>query len=123
MLHHALVVTDDLEGSRAFYVDALGFEEAETPDLPFRGVWLAHEGQTCVHLVDRETYTAFFATLGLPAGAPVDHLAFRVGDLDAAAARLEEAGADAFANVAPGLLRQLYVTDPNGLRIELNAPL
>jgi catechol 2,3-dioxygenase-like lactoylglutathione lyase family enzyme len=124
MLHHVLVLTDDLESSRTFYTEALGFEETETPpQLPFRGVWLAHEGQVCVHLADRETYAAFFATLGLPAGAPVDHVAFRATDLDAASARLEAAGVDAFPNVAPGLLRQLYVTDPNGLRIELNAPL
>ncbi|MGZ4339938.1 MAG: VOC family protein [Gaiellaceae bacterium] len=123
MLHHVLVLADDLEASRAFYCDALGFEEAETPELPFRGVWLAHEGELCVHLVDRATYTAFFETLGLPAASgPVDHVAFRCGDLGSAAARLDAAGVDAFSNVVPGLLRQLYVTDPNGLRIELNVP-
>lgn len=125
MLHHVLVLTDDLEESRRFYTSVLGFEEAATPpQLPFRGVWLAHEGEAaCVHLADRESYSAFFETLGLPAGAPVDHVAFRVTDLDAAEARVEAAGVDAFPNVAPGLVRQLYVTDPNGLRVELNAPL
>ncbi len=123
MLHHVLVLTDDLERSRTFYTDVLGFEEADTPaELPFRGVWLAHEGEVCVHLADRESYAAFFATLGLSAGVPVDHVAFRVSDLDAAGARLEAAGVDAFANVAPGRVRQLYVTDPNGLRVELNSP-
>lgn len=123
MFHHVLVLADDLEASRAFYCDALGFEEAETPELPFRGIWLAHDSELCVHLVDRATYTAFFETIGLGAASgPVDHVAFRCNDLESAAARLEAAGADAVSNLVPGRLRQLYVTDPNGLRIELNVP-
>ena len=123
MLHHVLVLTDDLEAARAFYCEALGFEESETPELPFRGVWLSFEGQQCVHLVDRATYTAFFGSLGLAAAdGPVDHVAFRCSDLEAAAARLRAAGVEPFVNVVPGLLRQLYVDAPNGLRIELNVP-
>jgi catechol 2,3-dioxygenase-like lactoylglutathione lyase family enzyme len=123
MLHHVLVLSDDLEASRAFYCEVLGFAAVESHELPFRGVWLAHEGELCVHLADRATYTAFFETLGLAAASgPVDHVAFRCGDLESAAARLEAAEVDAFANVVPGVRRQLYVTDPNGLRIELNVP-
>jgi catechol 2,3-dioxygenase-like lactoylglutathione lyase family enzyme len=48
-------------------------------------------------------------------------VAFAASDFDALAARLAAAGVDAFLNETPdGALRQLFITDPNGVRIELN---
>lgn len=121
-LHHALVLTDDVEGTRAFYVGALGFtEDATRPALPFGGFWLTLGGDACIHVADRREYDAFIATLGLrPAEGSVDHLAFRRVDHDGLAARLEAAGVEAVRNDVPGVFRQLFVTDPNGVRIELN---
>ena len=122
LLHHALVLTDDLEGTRTFYVGALGFEEdVDRPPLPFAGFWLTLGGDACLHVADRGEYEAWIATLGLgPVAGAVDHLAFRRADYDALAARLAAAGVEAVPNEVPGVMRQLYVTDPNGLRIELN---
>jgi catechol 2,3-dioxygenase-like lactoylglutathione lyase family enzyme len=111
MLDHVLVLTDDVETTCAFYCDVLGFETAERPELPFPGAWLASSGRVCVHVAERTAYAQALDALGLaqPQG-PLDHVAFRV---DA-----EPAGIDAVRNELPGL-RQLFVTDPNGLRIEL----
>jgi len=123
MLHHLLVLTDDLEATRSFYRDALGFDEAERPPLPFEGCWLSLGGDPCIHVAERSSYAAFAATLGLPLrDGPVDHAAFRRDDYEELAARLERAGVDVVPNEVPGLFRQLFVTDPNGLRIELNVP-
>jgi catechol 2,3-dioxygenase-like lactoylglutathione lyase family enzyme len=60
--------------------------------------------------------------LGLPATpAAVDHVAFAAGDYEELAARLEAAAIEAVANDVPAAgLRQLFFTDPNGVRIELN---
>ena len=44
MLSHVLVLTDDVAATCAFYCDALGFEAADTPELPFPGAWLALDG-------------------------------------------------------------------------------
>ena len=62
--------------------------------------------------------------MGLTVGdAPVDHVAFAAEGYDELVARLTDAGLDVTTNVVPGgSLRQLFVTDPNGLRIELNVP-
>ena len=122
MIEHALVLTDDLEETRAFYA-ALGFEPADRPALPFSGFWLTFGGgPVCLHVADRTEYEAHAATLGLvPARGPLDHLAFRIEDDEALAARLEAAGIVAVRNEVPGAFRQLFVTDPNGQRIELNA--
>lgn len=119
-LDHVLVLTDDIDGTRAFY-EALGLAAGERPPLRFSGYWLYLGGVPCIHVADRAEYEAHAAALGLRVGAAVDHVAFGGQDYDTLAARLAEAGIDAVANDVPGgVLRQLFVTDPNGVRVELN---
>ena len=124
-LEHALVLTDDLEATRAFYCDVLGFEAGERPDLPFAGYWLYLGGVPCLHIADRAKYEAQLGRMGLRrADGSVDHLAFAARDHDALAARLEAAGVPAVANDVPAAgMRQLFFEDPNGVRIELNVRL
>lgn len=121
-LEHVLVLTDDLEATRAFYCDVLGFELAERPPLAFPGHWLSLEGAVCLHVADRAAYEAHLEDVGLArAPGPVDHLAFAARDHAALAARLEAAGVRVVANDVPGAgFRQLFLDDTNGVRIELN---
>ena len=121
-LDHLLVLTDDLEATKAFYCDALGLEAGARPALEFPGYWLYADGVPCLHVADRAAYVAHAARLGLvlPSG-PVDHVAFTAEDADDVVERLAAAGVAAVKNDVPAAgLRQLFVTDPNGLRIELN---
>ncbi|HXZ56102.1 MAG TPA: VOC family protein [Gaiellaceae bacterium] len=119
-LEHVLVLTDDLEATRAFY-EALGLEVGERPELEFPGYWLYLDGAPCLHVAERGPYEAHAATLGLHVGPAVDHVALGGTGYGDAAARLEAEGLDAVANAVPGAgLRQLFVTDPNGVRVELN---
>jgi len=121
-LDHLLVLTDDLEATRAFYCDVLGFETGERPPLEFPGYWLYLDGVPCVHVAERAPYEVHAAGLGLSAtAAPVDHVAFAAGGYEELAARLEAAEIEAVANDVPAAgVRQLFLTDPNGVRIELN---
>jgi catechol 2,3-dioxygenase-like lactoylglutathione lyase family enzyme len=121
-LEHVLVLTDELEATRAFYRDVLGFEEGERPQLPFPGYWLYLDGAPCLHVAERAAYEAHAAGLGLRrATGPIDHVAFAAGEYEALAARLEAAGVDAVSNDVPSAgIRQLFFDDPNGVRIELN---
>jgi len=121
-LEHLLVLTDDLEATRAFWCDALGLEVGERPPLEFPGYWLYASGVLSVHLAERAAYEAHAATLGLaPVAGPVDHVAFAAGGYEELDARLETAGVDAVPNEIPlAGIRQLFVTDPNGVRVELN---
>jgi catechol 2,3-dioxygenase-like lactoylglutathione lyase family enzyme len=122
-LDHVLVLTDDIEATKSFYRDALGLEVGNRPPFEFSGYWLYLDGVPCLHVADRDEYEAQAARLGLGVGPAVDHVAFGGSDYDELVARLEAAGIDAVANEVPGgALRQLYVTDPNGVRIELNVP-
>jgi catechol 2,3-dioxygenase-like lactoylglutathione lyase family enzyme len=125
-VEHLLVLSDDIDATRDFYRDVLGLHEGERPPLEFPGHWLYIGDFARVHVAERDAYAAHAATLGLsvpdPAeGGPVDHIAFAADDYEEIAARLREAGVDAVENSIPAAgLRQLFVEDPNGLRIEIN---
>lgn len=121
-LEHVLVLTDDLEATKAFYCDVLGFEAGDRPPLPFPGYWLYLGGVACLHIADRAAYEMHAEALGLGRfPGPVDHLAFAAGDHEALVARLEARGIDVVSNDVPAAgIRQLFLHDPNGVRIELN---
>lgn len=121
-MEHLLVLTDDIDATKDFYCRALGLEAGERPPLEFPGHWLYLEGVPCVHVAHRAAYTAHCERVGIAASPDaVDHVAFTGNDFDEAAARLEREGVDATTNAVPGAgLRQLFLEDPNGLKIEIN---
>jgi len=100
----------------------LGLEPGDRPSLPFPGYWLYLDGVACMHVAERAAYEAEVDRMGLPrAQGPVDHLAFDAADHEAIVARLDAAGVTAVPNEVPAAgIRQLFVEDPNGVRIELN---
>jgi catechol 2,3-dioxygenase-like lactoylglutathione lyase family enzyme len=128
-LEHFLVLTDDINATRDFYRDALGLTVGPRPPLAFAGYWLYAGGTPCVHIAERATYTTSSKPAGIPVSertvgtGPFDHAAFIAKDFDEVAARLARHGIKAHLNVVPGNgLRQLFVLDPNGVKIEINVP-
>ncbi|HEY2320935.1 MAG TPA: VOC family protein [Solirubrobacteraceae bacterium] len=131
-LEHVLVLTDDVESTRAFYESAVGLRAGDRPPLEFPGYWLYAGRVPCLHIADRAAYRAHAATLGLSVpertggvggsgSAPVDHIAFSASDYDAVTARLAAAGVEPVRNdVSGGGPRQLFFDDPEGLRVEIN---
>jgi len=120
-LQHVLVLTDDLDATKAFYCDVLGLEVGERPSLPFPGYWLYADGAACVHIAERASYEAQCARLGLAAKAsPVDHVAFEADGYERILDQLQAAGVEVTTNTVPGSgVRQLFFDDPNGARVEL----
>jgi catechol 2,3-dioxygenase-like lactoylglutathione lyase family enzyme len=128
-LDHVLVLSDDLERSRRFYEDALGLRVGERPPLAFDGYWLYAGATPCLHLAHRQAYRAHARTLGLEVpdtgagGGAVDHVAFSAAGHEQVTRRLRNCGVRAVANDVPGGgPRQLFVTDPDGVRVEINLP-
>lgn len=126
-MEHYLVLTDDLEATRDFYCQALGLSVGPRPPLEFPGYWV-YLGQTpCIHIAEWATYTAHSIAQGIAAQVraagtgPVDHIAFNGHDYEEILARLKAHGVRAACNDVPdGSLRQLFLTDPNGVKIEIN---
>ena len=128
-MEHFLVLTDDIEATRDFYCQALGVRVGPRPPLNFSGYWLYVENIPCIHIADWETYTANAKQHGIPVSTKsagtgsMDHIAFNGEDFDEIAARLQRHGIRSALNIVPeNGLRQLFLEDPNGLRIEINIP-
>jgi catechol 2,3-dioxygenase-like lactoylglutathione lyase family enzyme len=120
-LDHLLVLTDDIDATRDFWCRALDLEVGERPPLEFAGYWLYGAVGPCVHVAERASFEAHSKRIGIPAAAgPVEHVAFDAPDYDELVARVEREGIGAAGNAVPGVMRQLFVEDPNGVKIEIN---
>ncbi|MCH7544592.1 MAG: VOC family protein [Proteobacteria bacterium] len=113
-LDHFTIVTADLDASVAFYTGILGLADGPRPAFDGPGAWLYCGDRPAVHLVGggggKDTGT----------GA-IDHVAFRASGLDDHRARLDERGIAYRERDVPGQpLHQLFLTDPDGVTIEIN---
>jgi catechol 2,3-dioxygenase-like lactoylglutathione lyase family enzyme len=100
----------------AFYTDVLGLTNApeRRPAVPQPGTWLLVGDHPAVHVnfvdADRAGRTG-----------SIDHVAFEGSGYDEMCARLESLGSEYEAIESPQFnLKQIYVVDPNGIRIEIN---
>jgi catechol 2,3-dioxygenase-like lactoylglutathione lyase family enzyme len=126
-LNHYLLRANDLDATKAFYIDVLGFTVMPRPDLPFPGYWLGIGDKTLVHIAQHGVERADVYYLGTPADAAtdhsgvIDHIAFVATDPQGMAAHFDRLGVRYRRRYLPdSALYQLFVTDPNGLIIELN---
>jgi len=124
-IDHVLVLSDDIDATRDFYRDVVGLRVGNRPPLEFPGYWLyAQSPSACLHVADRAAYLGHLTTLGLAAGqrtsGDIDHIAFTATDYRTATVRIEARGITPVRNSIPGGPRQLFVDDPNGVRIEIN---
>jgi ureidoacrylate peracid hydrolase len=108
---HLLMQVADIEASKRFYVDLLGF--TIRPAKP---------------LADGRPFVPFLQGLALTTGGPgnplqIDHMAYTVHDVEGLAARLRSAGVHFFQDLHDGIYgRTIYVADPDGTRVELYEP-
>ena len=126
-LNHVLVMTGDLEATRDFYVDVLGLEDGYRPPFAFPGHWFYLGERAVIHVAELRDYLdrRDRAQGGAPDSATgsIDHIAFEATGLRDMIARLKKHGICAQHRKVPHLdLHQVFVHDPNGIRIELNYP-
>ena len=124
-LEHYLVLAEDLEATKDFYVDVLGLAVGPRPPFPFPGYWLYAGDMPCVHMAARAGGQAQDDYLGgaREAGATgaLDHVAFTATDLAETLARLEGLGIGMRRRTVPEQRsHQVFIQDPNGITIELN---
>src|SRR5690606_411426 len=99
-LDHFLVMTHDVDATRDFYCDVLGFTAGSRPDLGFAGHWLYLGEVAAIHVAEWASYTAHSRRLGIPVTSPapgtgaLDHVAFNAaaGQHAVLVARLEARG-------------------------------
>lgn len=127
-LQHALIQTADLAGTVRWWHEVLGLAPGPHPDFGFPVEWLYLDGEDVLHLTqggaavsaNRQAYLGQQSQAERGTGV-IDHIAFRASDLPGMLARLRRLGVAATARRvnAQGLF-QLFLFDPNGVKVELN---
>jgi lactoylglutathione lyase len=139
---HVGVCCSDLERSTAFYVDVLGFKELFTVELGAEvAATMEVEGRFLSRMLRRDDMRLELLQWLTPEPAGdgerrdmrllgLTHLAFRVSSVDDLFDAVERAGGTVLrqtlstmpaAGVDAGDVQLVYVTDPDGTRIELMA--
>jgi catechol 2,3-dioxygenase-like lactoylglutathione lyase family enzyme len=127
-LEHYLIQSADLETTKDWYVRVLGMSEGPHPDFGVPVYWLYLGGRDVLHLTEggpkisdaRKRYLGQESEATQGSGV-IDHVAFRATGLGEMIDHLRRLGvafkerqADAQA------LYQLFLFDPNGVKVELN---
>lgn len=117
---HVSITVADIDRSREFYRDVLGFDDMQTrPPFQMGGYWLRRHN-FILHLIG--TGSAGVTEHRMPSWGAQDHVAFAVDDYDRALAQLRAAGIETIDAPARDLgLLQIYFRDPDGHVIELDA--
>ena len=127
-LAHCLILTDKLEETKNFYVDVVGLVVGPRPFAP-PGYWLYAGDLAVIHLAGFDNPAAGPAVDRTPALSrhparhmrSVEHIAFKFEGYEDLAARVERLGLQVFERpVNHTREHQFFLTDPNGVGIELN---
>jgi catechol 2,3-dioxygenase-like lactoylglutathione lyase family enzyme len=116
VLQHINIHVADLERSKQFYTRVLGLRVGPRPPVASVGYWLYLDDQPVIHLVKQHA-----AGRGAEGNGAIDHVAFHGTDLEATRRLLQTDGVAFHETVIPRDGRvQLFVHDPDGVKIELN---
>ena len=127
-IEHFLLQTTDMEKTRKWYVEVLGMRVGPNPDFKFPVFWLYLGDKDVVHVTEggkgvsenRKKYVGQQSDAASGTGV-VDHIAFRATGLRDMLAHLKKLKVDfKQRQVDDQGLYQLFMFDPNGVKIELN---
>ena len=116
-LQHVNIHCREVDRARDFYVRILGLRVGDRPPVASVGYWLYLGAHPVIHLVQGVEDAC---PSGAPTGA-IDHVAFQGADLEATREALKAEGLVFRETIVPrdGTV-QIFVHDPNGVKIELN---
>ena len=126
---HVLILADDVDKTKNFYVDILGLNVGYRPDFPFKGFWLYLKDNpkaACIHLAMRKQDTGQDYYIGkkddvTSGSGAIDHVAFNADDIESMKAKLDKVSIEYTHRKIPDFpLEQLFIMDPDGVKVELN---
>jgi catechol 2,3-dioxygenase-like lactoylglutathione lyase family enzyme len=117
LLDHFNIRTRKLGETVRFYEEVLELQKGDRPNFAFPGAWMYSEGKPVVHLVD----ISQTSEQQKPDSGVVHHVAFASRGFAGMKQRLKSKGLPFDVREVPGVaVWQIFVTDPNGVLIELN---
>ncbi|MDB5903460.1 MAG: glyoxalase/bleomycin resistance protein/dioxygenase [Betaproteobacteria bacterium] len=127
-LEHFLIQTGDMTATRDWYVRVLGLRVGEHPDFKFPVCWMYIGDTDVIHITEggknvsdnRKRYLGQQSD-ALAGTGVIDHVAFRCSGLEEMMERLKAAQVPfSRRQVDDQGLFQLFLLDPNGIKVELN---
>ena len=127
-LEHVLVQTADMDATRDFYTRVLGMHVGPSPNFKFPVFWLYIGDKDVIHVTEggantsenRKTYVGQQSEATRGSGV-IDHLAFRCTGLAEMMEHLTKLGIPFKQRMVNDQgLYQLFVMDPNDVKVELN---
>jgi catechol 2,3-dioxygenase-like lactoylglutathione lyase family enzyme len=127
-LEHFLIQTADMAATRDWYVSVLGLREGEHPDFKFPVCWMYIGDTDVIHITEggkdvsgnRKRYLGQQSDAVEGTGV-IDHVAFRCSGLEKMMEHLRSAKVPfSTRQVDDQGLFQLFLIDPNGIKVELN---
>ena len=128
-IEHFLVAADDIDATRDWYARVLGMRSGPHPEFGFPVHWMYIGEVDVVHIgpsakgandAQKKYLGRTSENTGVGTGA-IDHIAFRATGLGAMLEHLRAEGVHFTQRRANGqALVQVFFTDPNGIKIELN---
>ena len=128
-IEHFLVAADDIDATRDWYARILGMQPGPHPDFGFPVHWMYVGGVDIVHIgpsaksagdIQKQYLGRTSQNAGSGTGA-IDHIAFRASGLRDMLQHLRQERVSFTQRRANGqALFQLFLHDPNGIKIELN---
>ena len=127
-LEHFLIQSTDIDATRDWYVKVLGMRDGPHPDFGFPVHWLYVGDVPVLHMTqgganvtkDRLRYLGQ-QSQAIEGTGVIDHIAFRATGLEAMIAHFKTLGiAFKERQVDDQGLYQLFLLDPNGVKVELN---
>jgi catechol 2,3-dioxygenase-like lactoylglutathione lyase family enzyme len=116
-LDHYNVSTRKLGDTVRFYEEMLGLVNGPRPPFDFPGAWLYSEGHPVLHLNDISPTDK----QQRPDSGVIDHVAFGSRGFEGMKKHLAQKGVEFRVNEVPNSTRrQIFLTDPNNVLIELN---
>ena len=113
-LDHVNIRTSKARETMNFYTEILDFSEGFRPPFNFPGAWLYAGESALIHLVFNSSELSDNYN-------PVDHIAFEASGYQEIVQRLESANWEYRCSEVPDTkIRQIFLVDPNGVKLELN---
>lgn len=123
-LDHFTLRTSNLADTQAFYEQVIGLKIGARPEFAFSGAWLYAAEKPLLHIaaIERndEALTRYLGSrFACDGSGCIDHIAFRCVGLPAFEERLAGMNVTYEPRTVPALREhQLFLIDPNGVRIE-----
>ncbi|TNE40317.1 MAG: glyoxalase [Alphaproteobacteria bacterium] len=120
-LDHYTIRCTDMEQTREFYQQVVGLQIGERPDLGVKGYWLYAGDTPVVHLLDKAEMEEISGDVRANSDtAALDHVAFLCQGLEETRTLLTQNGIAYQETHFPGLMYQIFVTDPDNVLVEMN---